>query len=816
MRRPLAFVCALIVLFVYAGTTAGLFPIGKNSDVPDEGAYITLSGCVEEIYDNYIVIKDEERRRFVLYFKMSPARMSRDGTGSGETLKNGANLKIGEGITACGEYASFSHAMNPGQFDAYDHYSSKGYTGSIRNTEIIFSDGKGDLLREGLRRLRERLRERIYKVCPEKHASVMCGLLLGEKEGMDDETKELYQNTGIAHILSISSLHISILGIGLFKILRKLRCRVVSSALIASSVLVFYCIMTGMSVSAIRATGMFVIRMYAYLLKRTEDPVTSLFLMAAITAVTEPSALKGAAFMLSYGSALAIYLFLPSLKAFLFKADSKQSFREEGISKKVHVYLKKASAAAAMAFVSNLGIIIFTLPVQLYFFYRICIWSVFLNLLILPCMSLLVFSGMLMLIPGFGIIGTVSCILLDLFELLCRLAESMPFFEWNPGRPGSACIAAYYLIAFIIIIAGKLLLDSRKGRIRKAGIYLDGKWKKIPEKAEKLILAADSAPIRPAICFLFMMTALMLFLIRFPLPKKNTCTQLYIGQGNCNVMITDAGEVYIFDAGSSSLKNTGEYILKPYLKYSGLSHIDGIFISHSDSDHVNACLELLENMTAWGFSVDEVFITNQMKNDESENTERLLYLCDEALIPVRCIKGGDEWKSGSTCFSCLHPSYDYKPEDPNAGSMCILAVFCEKKARPLTVLIPGDVQGSGEEALMEELRKLANGTSDLENGTSIQANGRGGDFNVDAYNIDVYITAHHGSAGSSSEEFLDTTSPRLAINSAGEGNRYGHPSRETLSRLEDIGCAYLTTYETGAVTLDLSGDEVKISLFCDK
>ena len=107
-----------------------------------------------------------------------------------------------------------------------------------------------------------------------------------------------------------------------------------------------------------------------------------------------------------------------------------------------------------------------------------------------------------------------------------------------------------------------------------------------------------------------------------------------------------------------------------------------------------------------------------------------------------------------------------------------------------TLLIPGDVQGTGETALTQNITTALNGRR-----------------------LDVYITAHHGSEGSTTWEFLEASHPRLAINSAGLNNRYGHPEPETLERLRSSGCTSLTLYDTGAITLTFSGNDIKIQLY---
>ncbi len=817
MRRPLAFACSIIVILISALVYAGVLPLRRDKSLPEDGSYVTVTGTADEIYEKYIVIGvsgDSSSEtciadgeiisqdiKLLVYLRSTPGAT---GT-SGMPFSTGISyVRLGETLTVSGRFESFPHAMNPGQFDAYDYYSAKGYDAKLTDAEIIERDGKCSPVEEALRQLRLKMKERIFMACPEKEASVLSDLLLGDKEGIDKETKELYQNNGIAHILSISGLHISILGMGCFSLLRKLRCRHIPAAIASAAILVLYLIMTGMSVSATRAVGMFVIRMLAFPAKRTEDPLTSLSLMAAIVLILDPGSIRNVSFLLSYGAALGIYTFLPSLNALVFTGQEKQKFYEEDtLAKRMRDLLRRIAAATVRSLVWSFGITLFTLPVQLYFFCRVSIYAVFLNLLILPCMSLLVFSGMILMVPGLGFVGKLSCLLLSLFEFLCRCAERLPHHAWNPGRPGKAFIILYYLIVTLLLISGKMISASRKGYILGMLPYFPQKGKRMIRKADSLTKKADDGRIRPVLILTLISTALMLFLIGFPLPVRNSCTQLYIGQGNCNVMITDAGEVYIFDGGSSSEKKCGQYIILPFLRYSGLSTIDGIFISHSDEDHINGLLELIENAGGRNLNIRGVYITPQMKDDGSENTEHLISSCTAAGVPVTCIRAGDTWQSGDTHFTCLHPAQNYTPEDPNAGSMCILAEFhapesshtgpsasAESVNPCFSLLIPGDVQKSGETALTQAISTALNGRR-----------------------LDVYITAHHGSSGSTTEDFLNAAHPRLAINSAGLDNRYGHPHPETLARLESAGCTYLTTYETGAINLYFSGEDVQFDQF---
>lgn len=214
----------------------------------------------------------------------------------------------------------------------------------------------------------------------------------------------------------------------------------------------------------------------------------------------------------------------------------------------------------------------------------------------------------------------------------------------------------------------------------------------------------------------------------------------------------------MFDCGSTSRSLVGEYVLKPYLKYEGIRHIDGIFVSHSDSDHYNGVQELLENQNEWGITVDNLVLPGE-------------------------IVAGDTWEceSGSVRFTCLHPSALEAFEDSNAFSQC----FYVEMADAMSLLLTGDVEGEGEAQLLQELQKR----------NITQAT--------------VLKVAHHGSRYSTSEAFLEQCKPEVAIISAGRNNSYGHPHEALLERLDVSGALIWSTQEYGAITIEV-GEKLKL------
>ena len=151
MRRPLAWACTVIVVLIYIGVGCGLLPFKKNITLPEDGSTISITGCVHNITDKYIVIKTEDIGTYMAYMDKIPD-----------------DLKLGEELTVKGSLSLFSPAMNPGEFDAPSYYTSKGIDARLWDASIISRLGGQYFIREHMRRFREKLEDRIYSICPEK------------------------------------------------------------------------------------------------------------------------------------------------------------------------------------------------------------------------------------------------------------------------------------------------------------------------------------------------------------------------------------------------------------------------------------------------------------------------------------------------------------------------------------------------------------------------------------------------------------------------------------------------------------------------
>ncbi len=880
MKRPL-FLAALF-LVVIAALRLGA---GGAEDVPP--GYVSakeLEAAQELLIAGQVYQKDETSiylKSVVIYDSNAPgqsAGVSGQGIPCAENficeMQGEADIPLGRTVAVQGIFAPYSHATNPGEFDAAVYYRTLSIGGKLRKAQMKACGEDRWPVRNGLYELKCLLKERLYRIFPEKEAAVMSALLLGDKKDLDSELKDLYKRNGILHILSISSLHITIIGMTVYRLLRRIGLPICPAAVGGSVLLLLYGGMTGFSVSACRAIGMYLIRMFGEVAGRTYDMLTALGVMGAVMVAWNPYYLQSSGFLLSFSSVLGLGVVSPVLalspgrnpsasagrakkppgktskptggslterlrgnplqvQGRLFQAQAQSlGIREAagGMGAALWEGCRGLGRGLLQSAMASLSITLTTLPIQLWFYYEVPVYSVFLNLFVLPLMKPMMITGLLaMLVPGLGVLGGIDYIILQSYEFVCGCFDRLPFHTWNPGCPKVWQIAAYYLL-----LAGAVLLRSRRkrkeeaaermgltgdwglrkedGRPGTAGSRMDGVPGTVGNRKKACLQEPDGAavgraggrsgrmrrwPVEP--CALA--AAVLLFALR-PAPE-NSVTFLDVGQGDCILVRTASGENFLFDCGSSSRSGVGKYLLLPYLKHEGIQNIDAVFLSHPDADHVNGAVELLKMGGENNITVGQLLLPAIREDARQEQLGELVAAAEQASqsspVPVGYLRAGMSFGCGSADFTCLHPGESLGTEDVNAYSECFYVEFWESagdvqgregEAPDWTLLLTGDVQNEGEAALQGELEAR------------------------DIRDVSVLKAAHHGSKNSTPKELLERLSPRLTVISSGRNNRYGHPHAELLERLEESGTVIVQTARYGAITVDFAHDGVRVSAFC--
>lgn len=511
MRRPLFLACLCLVIALAIGKILTEADTGDTGGLPPDGSPVRITGRIDTRTSEVIILQcislihEDQTYSYSGKLQCELDNMKTAMITAGAVTGEEESLKIGQQIILEGTFSHFATATNPGEFDVQRYYAAKGIGGRVRKSQILAVGEKYSFLKEKLYGFRHVLHDRLAEVFPAKEASVMQTLLLGEKEELDAEVKALYQKNGIAHILSISGLHITLLGMGVYRLLKKLGLPVRAAAVGGAILLLMYGVMVGMNVSASRAIGMYLLQMLGIFVGRTYDMLTGLGLMALLLVIQEPERLFDVSFLMSFGAVLGICILTPMLSgdgrerdAGQREMDTGQRERDtdeelegkgisawsvwlrtvadilgdsayarnkyrEGWRKVAYEGIQRMMSAVKGGFAASVGVILFTLPVQLWFFYEIPVYSVLLNLLVLPFMSAVVAGGILSLIPGLGLVGTVDCLILWWYEWICGRFAQLPGAIWCVGRPEVWQIVCYYVGIFLLVF-GRKYVEAWKRR----------------------------------------------------------------------------------------------------------------------------------------------------------------------------------------------------------------------------------------------------------------------------------------------------------------------------------------------------------------
>ncbi len=341
------------------------------------------------------------------------------------------NLKEGMDIAVRGELEEFASARNPGQFDFQSYYHSLGFAGRIFGKRMELLDESYNRYREGIRQLRERAESVLAQICSEEDLGLFQAITLGDQTELPEEIRKLYQESGIAHLLAVSGLHISFLGVGLYELLRKLRVPRGIGLFGAAAVTVSYGILTGGSASVVRAVWMVGFRFLAEGCGRTYDSLSAMAFAALWLLGASPTLLFQAGFQLSFGAVLSLAGLCPRLEQ-LVRGD-------EG---------RRTEAAALM----SLSVHVVTCPFVVWHFFTFPLYGPFLNLAVVPLMGYVLVSGVFGILVGMAggffleggefLLG-MGHYILEFYRWLCLQVQRLPGAVLFVGRPKLWQMAAY-------------------------------------------------------------------------------------------------------------------------------------------------------------------------------------------------------------------------------------------------------------------------------------------------------------------------------------------------------------------------------------
>lgn len=695
------------------------------------------------------------------------------------------DVQIGNVVKVEGEFKHFDEARNPGNFDLREYYMSLGIYGMVYGDSCEVKDTSCDYLRQGLHELRLKIKDVLNEICPKDKADTFSAMMLGDKTDMDDTTKELYSVSGIAHLLAISGLHISFIGLFFYKLLRR-KFGYVLSGSVSFLAVVAFAIMSGMSVSTIRAVVMFGVMVLGQIFGRRRDQVTSISLAGIFLCLWNPFVIFNSGFQMSFAAIIGILIVWPKVfyllglkkKVDVHSLDKNASEKEKKYL--VYIIIKHKTINAVLF---SLNISVFMAPIIAYYYYQLPTFSFVLNLIVVPLMGVVMVSGVLGVLGGMVAkwIGSIliipGCLILDLYTGLSKLISMIPFSSVVIGKPSVYIIILCYLLLFGIIFFfshRKKVKELSKKSFAKSGNDL--RQIKKEKRAELLRIKR----YRQIVIVLFIILESLLYLkpiivhLNVFSPGLETMF-LDVGQGDgIHIKCSDGTNIMV-DGGSTTVKEVGKYRIISYLKSQCNSTIDYWFLTHGDLDHISGVVEILNNDIS-GIKIKNIVLPYMKEYDE--NLLTVQKAAEDRGIDVHSIKKGDSLEFGNTKFKCLHPTLDTSSDDLNDYSIVLSVEYGE-----YSMLLTGDLT-STQETYMKDLKQYT-----------------------------LLKVGHHGSKYSSSEDFLRAIMPKIGILSSGKGNRYGHPTPEVIHRLESIGCKTIRTDESGGISIVSYGENIEIDTF---
>lgn len=288
-----------------------------------------------------------------------------------------------------------------------------------------------------------------------------------------------------------------------------------------------------------------------------------------------------------------------------------------------------------------------------------------------------------------------------------------------------------------------------------------------------------------AIARLYCLLSLLVFSIffcfqsysRVQAPQWNA-TLIDVGQGDSILLTTPSGKHFLIDAGEAGRRDSGKDIIVPYLHHIGVLQLDALIITHPDADHFGGAASIVKT-----FPVKELWISECARTEEKREWQNIISDALGRGIPIRDIHRGFTWKEPHFELLALHPQ-DFVCKDANTESITFRA-----KGMAHSAMLTGDLTVAGEKQILK----------------------------TDAFlKSDIIKLGHHGSKTSSSRDFLNAVDPKLALVSSGYHNRFRHPSKQTIRRLDSLNIPYLNTAEEGTISITFTNDTMMVRTMKDE
>lgn len=677
------------------------------------------------------------------------------------TTKKDIELEYGDKITFSGSYTQPETQRNYKGFDYSEYLKQLKIYGTIRCEKVqVLSQKQANKFFQISNQISNKIILNTKKILKEETSSILLGLILGDKQDIDEEIEENFRNASMSHILAVSGMHVAyvILGINLiFKGLIGKR----NTNILNIIILILYMFITNFSPSITRAGIMGIILLLSKLIYRKNDIYTSISISLLLILIYNPFLIRNLGLQLSYGGVVGIVIFNKSILKFLKNIKVKNKVYKYKIKPKIQKYLDKIKEIISVSISVQIAI----LPIILYNLNTFNSYFLISNLVLSFAIGPIVILGFLFIIivclnaSIAEIISPVMSAGIKILNFISNIGK-LPFSKIYVPTPSLFSILIYYLFLIVLFFS--------------YNIYSSKKPNKTQIRVKNLValMKIKLRQNKPKIKYILAIIIFLIFVINL-IPQNLKIHFIDVGQGDSSLIITPQYKTILIDGGGSSSSDfdVGESTLIPYILDRGFTKIDVVIISHFDQDHIGGILTVLQEL-----KVGKVYISKQ--TEKSENYEKFLEIVNDRKIKVYEVVAGNVIHiEKNLYFDILWPTENQITTNVLNNN----AIVCNLHYKNFSMLFTGDIEEIAEKEILELYSQ-----------------------NKNLLKADILKVGHHGSKTSTTSEFIKAIKPQIAVIGVGKNNKFGHPNDGVLQRIKDLNCKIFRTDLNGEISIEVN------------
>lgn len=680
------------------------------------------------------------------------------------TEKN-LNFFPGDIISIKGSFEKGEKSRNYKGYDYRNYLKQEKIYGIINSEKVEKISYKKDIFYI-LGKIHENLYGKLDELYKSEYSEFLKGILFGNTKNIDDEIKENFKSSSISHILAISGMHISYIIIGIELFLKKIIINKKVKNYILIFFLLFFLILTGGTVSCVRACLMFIINVISFNLYRKNNIHLSMFFSFIIILLINPFYILNVGIWLSFLATLGIIEFY----RFFIKLFKKIAKTKMNI---IFEYMFVSISAQILIF-----------PIIIYYFNTFSLTFIISNILVSFFIGYIIGIGYISILISYlfpkiaNVLVIIENGLIYILFNISKLCSNLPFSKIYLITPNFITVIFYYILIYYFI------KKFNKNKFYFMKILLSKKYLKIFINELCTIFKLYFLKIIFVIKKLRKIQILILFvIITFICLSFNQVLKIYfidVGQGDSCLIITPNNKRILIDGGegNSEKYDMGKNVLFPYLLDRKINKIDYLIISHFDNDHVGGLIYIIENL-----KVDKILIGIQ--NEKNYQLDKILELAMKKNIETVILSSEMKIEiEKNTYIEVLWPDKEHLINENKLNNNSLVFKFIYKD---FSILFTGDIEKIAEKEILEKYQN-----------------------NLKILKSNILKVAHHGSKTSTDLKFLEKIKPQIALIGVGKNNDFGHPNTKVLEALQNMNVKIYRTDLNGEIEIKVKNSRLKI------